>query len=389
MTRFDRIFRWIFCGLICVLLVGCWDRREVDELAIILTMGVDAKKDGKYTVTFELADPGGVEVGPQRPGGGQGSLAITAQGRSLLEAVRGLQRRSSREIFLPHVRTILWGEELALDGLSSAVDLFERHDELRRTMYIAVVKGKAQEAMQATPQVSGIVGMGLNRLMNRLKSEGVQPVIFGDFLEMLTDPAKSASVPALVRSDSGLQLELVGTAVFKGDRLAGYLDIPESIGLSLILGRPITDTVLIVSDEKFTDGQEASLVITGNAAELEIQLEDGRIVATVHATIHSRMQEQMAGAALTSVEGWHTIEAIMSDTIEKYMRSTVSKTQTWSTDILGVGASLRRAYPKQWREVAPRWNEIFPEVEFRYKINSIMNHAGARKQPVTIRSGGD
>lgn len=53
--------------ILCLLmLTGCWSRRELNELLIVLGIGVDWK-DGEYLVSFQVVNPS--EISAQRRGG--------------------------------------------------------------------------------------------------------------------------------------------------------------------------------------------------------------------------------------------------------------------------------------------------------------------------------
>src|SRR5690606_7338482 len=102
--RWKRLVRRWACGAALILLAcslaACWDRREVDEIAIVLTMAIDAGEEpGSLVVSYEIVDPGGIAAGQteQGPaGGGGGSYVISAPGRTVRDAGQQLQRRQSR-----------------------------------------------------------------------------------------------------------------------------------------------------------------------------------------------------------------------------------------------------------------------------------------------------
>ena len=54
-------------SICCVLLTGCWSRRELNDLSIAFALGLD-KDDGQYVVTAQIINPG--EISPNQGGGG-------------------------------------------------------------------------------------------------------------------------------------------------------------------------------------------------------------------------------------------------------------------------------------------------------------------------------
>ncbi|MCL6635676.1 MAG: Ger(x)C family spore germination protein, partial [Peptococcaceae bacterium] len=82
---------------------GCWSRREISELAIILAAGVDYTADGKVQLTLQIARPGSFAGAPTGEGGGakEGSTVwvASAAGKTIFEAQRNLAAQVSRHLY--------------------------------------------------------------------------------------------------------------------------------------------------------------------------------------------------------------------------------------------------------------------------------------------------
>lgn len=46
----------ICMGIMTMILTGCWNRRELNELAVVLAVGIDSA-DGQYEVSVQVAEP--------------------------------------------------------------------------------------------------------------------------------------------------------------------------------------------------------------------------------------------------------------------------------------------------------------------------------------------
>ncbi|MED5074414.1 Ger(x)C family spore germination protein, partial [Anoxybacillus geothermalis] len=49
-----------------VLLAGCWSKKELTDLAVVIAVGLDKTKDGRYLASFQVVNPGNVAGAPQR-----------------------------------------------------------------------------------------------------------------------------------------------------------------------------------------------------------------------------------------------------------------------------------------------------------------------------------
>ena len=78
-----RILALILLHIVITLfLSGCWNRRELNDLAIAVAAGVDWV-DGRYRLTVQVANPG---THRQRSGGPQAPATLfTAEGDTILK----------------------------------------------------------------------------------------------------------------------------------------------------------------------------------------------------------------------------------------------------------------------------------------------------------------
>ncbi|MBM7865280.1 Ger(x)C family spore germination protein [Heliobacterium gestii] len=130
-------------GAMLVLQTGCWDRNELETLAFVLTMGVDRSADNQIDVIMRIGVPGniGAEAGKsQGESIGETSKPITVTARSIPEAISLAEATVERRIDFRHLRVIIFGEELAKEGIMPHLDVMERFRQFRRTVFVWVAK---------------------------------------------------------------------------------------------------------------------------------------------------------------------------------------------------------------------------------------------------------
>ena len=103
-----------------VVIGGCWGRTEVDDLALVMAIGLDKGEDNTVYVTLQIAVPravasGGAEGGgPSAGGGGAGaSLITTMRGRSILGLVDMANTYIDRRLSFLHSKVLIVVEYLA------------------------------------------------------------------------------------------------------------------------------------------------------------------------------------------------------------------------------------------------------------------------------------
>jgi spore germination protein KC len=129
------------------LLTGCWDRRELEDKAYVIGLGLDRSKiEGKIKVTMLLANP---EVGSMQGGGGS-----TEKPREIISfdaidfiAARGTANTIvSRVISYDLLKIIVVSEEFAKDPEFFPILYDAAYDkEIRMNTYVAISKEKASQ----------------------------------------------------------------------------------------------------------------------------------------------------------------------------------------------------------------------------------------------------
>ncbi|WP_054637410.1 hypothetical protein [Thalassobacillus sp. C254] len=108
-----------FLLLLAFLQTGCWDRLEVNDMALILATGINVVENGNVEVSAEISLPspqGSTELMGGDQGGGIGTYIESATGETVADAVSKMQQKVSRELFWGQSDIIVIGEELAKQG---------------------------------------------------------------------------------------------------------------------------------------------------------------------------------------------------------------------------------------------------------------------------------
>ncbi|MFS8514751.1 MAG: hypothetical protein LOD87_13690, partial [Planifilum fulgidum] len=114
-----------------LILSGCWDRKELNEIALIRAIGIDRTEDGQVEVTLLQAIPQRAEDagGGEKTGGTQ--RVLSARSINIPEAKAKLQQKLGREIFTGHQEVVVFGERMARTGIREALDYMARQPQVR------------------------------------------------------------------------------------------------------------------------------------------------------------------------------------------------------------------------------------------------------------------
>jgi spore germination protein KC len=242
---------------------GCWSRVEIEKMSFISVVGVD-RAGSDLLVSFQIVNPSALaKNGGTGGGGGEPPVfVLSVKGRTLPDALAKISQESPRAVRFKQLDAVVLGESLGKEGVSHIMDFFARHWEMRRSIWIIVAKGSAQEILlKGAPVQEKVPGMAIKMLMDRRDrlAPTHYPIKLGDFLNGMsmegTDAIASAvSVEPMQEKIAGESVEdkdedgnkaaaekkeivFEGAGVFRGAKLVGYLGPHEARGVLWVSGK--------------------------------------------------------------------------------------------------------------------------------------------------------
>lgn len=421
--------------ILSLVLGGCWDRREPEEVIAALAIGFDLDERGLYEVTIQYSNPSvaaGASAGGQggNGGGGAGGKARTfwthsAKGRTPFEAIRNLAPEVTRLTTLAHLEILLISEKLARHGIGSIIDLYERNVQLRLSVITAVVEGDLKRCLDADFPLEVTPASGLSRLFRLLASER-SVLTDGAFLNKViisARPGQEITISRLRVSEEGQGQEgrseesqdkgrergnkddsgdkgdtgkqgvisseppamVGGGAAFRGEKMVGWLDLDETRGWNWIMGKVKRGPLLIRipgSDTIVTlDLSGAKSIVTP-----VVRGENIGVRVEIQACGHIEDETDLGGgAAKMDFSDPDIIEILKQEfarDIREKIDASVARAQELGADIFGFGNLIHRKHPKLWQSYAgERWDDIFKDIKVETDIKTSISRPGLVMSP--------
>jgi spore germination protein KC len=385
----------LLLAMLCAILPlsGCWDAEELNRRAVVSGIGIDLSPDKKdYLVSFQviIAD----EISGKSGRGATPTMVYSARGRSIIEAIRKASLLVPRLMSTAHVRIVVMSEELARQGISDILDFLDRDSDIRLTARIYVAKN----GVQAHDILAGLSAMGkISAYTLAQKTEMTSqefganyPVEVDDLIRDILVPNSGPIINGVeilgsveeVRKKSNLEktdnlgiVRMSNMALFKGDRLKGWLNEEESLGLIWIKGILDKTSIVITPD----DLGELSLDVRRSKTSTQVVLKDQEPpVVVVKVTAQLSVREMNSTIDLRDPEALNELEVYVNEEILKRMKSAVKKAQSLNCDIFGFGQTLERQHPKAWKHLKGKWPDLFPQLEVEYHVDSIIRNSQMR-----------
>ncbi|WP_213974381.1 Ger(x)C family spore germination protein [Tepidanaerobacter acetatoxydans] len=385
------------CFIIClavillVVLTGCWDRSELDAISIVTAVGVDkSKTEEKILTTFQIMKPSALKTsGSSSSGEQEGVWTLSSTGYTVFDAVRNATMQTERKLFFSENKVIVIGEEVAKSGIAPFLDFFLRDPEPRRLSWLLIAKGEASDIIKAKHEQENIPSKAIRGMIkaSRATSTAVQ-INLNDFAKCLSTPGMDPVACRIELIGDGKQSDkkicVTGAAVFKKDKLVGWLDRPETRGLNWVLGK-VSSGIIVVKSPKEED-ENIALEIVRAGSKITPEIRDGKITITVEIHEEGNPGEQMSSVQLSAVEDWKELEKRKAQVIKNEINAVLDKAQKeWGTDIFGFGEAIHRKYPKEWKELKGKWRDEFPKVDIQVKVDAKLRTAGVSAETSTVK----
>jgi spore germination protein KC len=375
---------------ILFMITGCWDNRDVTELNFITAMGLDKTPEGSIEITIEMPRPSLMGKG-QGGGGGTESkekpvTIVSAQGDTTLAAARKLLEKIEKPLLLPTHRLLFVGEELAKSGLMEVLDFFERKPESNLTTQILVVKGaQIKKIMEAESEQEKIpsthIARSITTNQEKLGSSTETRVL--DLLRIIGSSGQDALVPTIEISEEKEELKvkdmlISGTAIFRKDRLVGYLSAIQTRAW-LLAENKAKGSIFTVANPLAKD-QKVSFEAYKGTGQKKVELLDGKPKLMVKLEVYGGIGESQGGLDLTQPAELALLQTEIEKTIKEEVASTISTAQEYQTDIFGFGEIMRRKYRSEWPKMKDDWPELFSKASYEIEVETKISRSGYIRQ---------
>lgn len=372
--------------LLAVLTTGCWSRIEINDLAIVTMMAVDRTEEGALQLWLHVVLPTRAGRPSDGGGGGQGPafITVTARGQTILDAAHSIQTEIPRRIFWAHARVILIGERLAREGVQPLVDFVTRQRERRLNNYVILVRGSIPDFMGNQVDLEKLPGEYLREVSHARIGTATQ---VKDWVRMLSatgiQPTLGAVVaerpPTSAPEGQKSELHLNSTALFRGQRLAGFLDEHLSRGLQWLRGEVQRGVVTLelpgiegfISLDWVSSQVDRRARQQGQGAAIDIAV---RLVANI--------SEVGMPLDLSDPATIDRVEQAISLEVRRRMETALAEMRRVNVDGAGIGEVIHRHLPGLWKRLEPNWfDRGFQQTPVRITVNSKVHLTGLTNRP--------
>lgn len=328
--------------LILLLLSGCNDYRELTDMAIISSIGID-KKDDNYYVTVQVLDTK-TQMQSDSAGSTPKIVIYNSKGKTIHSALRNAILESPKKLYAGHIEIVILSEEFAKEGVSDIFDLFLRDAEASKDFKIFIAKDcTIKEIMDVLTPLETIPAENISSsIENAMEIQGnVSKITFDLLVSDILKTGKDAVIPAIsiqkidssnkqVNPQKRLVLEnYIG--IFDNDKFLTYINSASSLGYNIISNNTHSSVIPFKCDNT----KYASIEITENNSSLSFDTDSQTLKINVN--LKGSLSELNCNININNENGIKKLESQLKNEVEKIVNSTIdTEKKYYNSDFLGI-----------------------------------------------------
>jgi spore germination protein KC len=366
----------------CIVFTGCWNYRELDELAIASGTAVDKNADGTVHLTIEvvnIAGDGQVAYEPKY---------VESDGATFFEAARKAITKEGKRIYWSHAKVIIMSEELAREDIAKYLDFLFRDAEAREDTWLLISREKtAGEILQSKGILKSMVSFQIDDAMRSQEAVSRFPFIeLFEFFDRLFYKQVAPILPTvrLVQQHDEKTPEVAGTAVFKEKKLIGFLNEEDTKSM-LWLRDEVKGGLAIIKDAAGTK-ENVTLEIYKSKTKITPIIQEGILKMKAEIDLEVSIGEIMGSTDFISSAGKQKLTKAAEVQIEKEINNMyIMLRDKYHADVFGFGRRIEMKMPAVWNQIKGDWDEFFAELEC--DVNVDISIRGSATTRIPLKSG--
>ena len=356
-----KIFVIVLTLFILLLSSGCYNYKEINEMAIVSSIGIDKDdKNDKYIVSAQIMNSKESEDSEDSQ-----IIVYTKEGDTIHEALRNVTLESPRKLYGNHLSKIVLSEEVAKEGIDNVLDTFNRLSEVRNEFIITVVKdNKASDVLKVltstetipaeyvklslkiADETSGLTyTTKLDEFISLYLKKGIDPVV--PVLKIDKKSKKGTTIDNITTTDPMSKIVIENLAVTNKGKLETYLKSEEVIGYNFLRNQIQKMIIPVKCDDK---NNYASIAVLKNKTKSNTSKKDNKYIINFDINSEAIITEYNCESNLKNEKVIEKLEKDTEKKINRYIKKSLDKQKETKGKFLGLERLIYLHYPKYKNE---------------------------------------
>ena len=356
-----KVFIIVLTLFILLLSSGCYNYKEINEMAIVSSIGIDKDdKNDKYIVSAQIMNSKESEDSEDSQ-----IIVYTKEGDTIHEALRNITLESPRKLYGNHLSKIVLSEEVAKEGIDNVLDTFNRLSEVRNEFIITVVKdNKASDVLKVltstetipaeyvklslkiADETSGLTyTTKLDEFISLYLKKGIDPVV--PVLKIDKKSKKGTTIDNITTTDPMSKIVIENLAVTNKGKLETYLKSEEVIGYNFLRNQIQKMIIPVKCDDK---NNYASIAVLKNKTKSNTSKKENKYIVNFDINSEAIITEYNCESNLKNEKVIEKLEKDTEKKINRYIKKSLDKQKETKGKFLGLERLIYLDYPKYKNE---------------------------------------
>lgn len=359
-----------------LMLSGCWDSKEVEDLAVSTLIGWDRVNiNGEdlwqvSTTIYKLAKQSGNE---DKKSSSQ-EILVKGTGITVQDAFNELVKRLPAKTFIEQNIAIVMGERVAREELPNILSTNLRYPKSRIRMDILVCQGEAFEILQAKPELSQTLSKEVQKISDKTaESSGssLKTTVL-DFSKQMIRKDRDTVLPLITiyKKKAGEEtaetaVSIEGFGIIRDSKLVGWLKGDEALGYILSVGNPEKPEIPVAVSHNDVNFSYFTTKVKGKVSS---EVVNGKPKFSIRIKTDGIVHE--ASVPVLTPEDRSALEKAVEKRIIEVVWQSINKSREYNADIFGFNENLHRYHPRAWEKIAPNWRKHFQDAEIEVEVEA-------------------
>lgn len=336
------------------LLSGCYNYKELNELAIVSSLSID-KKDNNYLVGAQI-----MNAKNDKESNASNIIVYEAKGKSIDDALRKMTKKSDKKIYGGHLNKVVISEKVARENIINIIDLFQRLPEIKDEFTITISKNidanKVIKIMTSTKSIPA------DYVINEIEQTDIETALtysskldefVSIYLKKYIDPVISTIEVKNYNKNSNTsknteesfpktKIELNNIAITHNGKLDRFLNEKQTIGYNFITNN-IDEIVMPIKCDK---NNYTAILLNNSKTKNKIIKKNNKYIIELNIYNTGTINEYNCLNNLNINKNITKLENKTKNKIKEYINSSLELQNNTKSEYLGLKRMIYLKYPK-------------------------------------------
>ena len=338
--------------LTLLLCTGCFDYKEINDLAIINAIGVDYEND-EYVITLEILND---QI--DKDSSKITSYTKVGHGKNLTSAIENAADKLSKQLIFNHIKLMILSKSIIEEKFENIIDLFLRNTYFRENFYvISATKNKPETLLNHTTNEAPIASTAITDTLESIRYSSNTNVLkkFDEIVEEVITYGIDTCFSNITLKDNEFIVD--GMSIFNNYNYKGNLNNEYVKIYNLLTDNFDRPTYTINYDN-------LSFTTAINNGKINTEIKSGTINAT--GNLMGRIIDNDPKYNIRDPKNLERIDNDFTNLLNKKIPEFIKVLQDNNSDILGI---TRNYYKKTRTKDKDYWLKLDIKSNIKFNIN--------------------